>query len=662
MTSVPNSKPNIITVHTATTSLGLKNHEFTELMNKAQVGKVKNSRGKWAISIDDFNALKTIIKLTREEEKANKVSDEVKEENFRKNVAELKAHLRSNIVVDTRRRTSHPAKTMLFVGPTNSGKTYNGLEQLFHDYDNNPDKTHVYCGPLRLLAFEVYNKMVDRYGADKVGFITGEEQINPQAKLLATTAEMAPTEGHSILIDEAHWLAEPSRGHVWTKLLYSTDYTNIYGLTAAEAVPLVEKLTSQAWHSDSQSFTRKTPIVYKGTIDIAKVPNKTAIVCFSRKSVYTVANFLQKKGRKVGILYGDLPLKARKKQIEAYEDGKYDVMVVTDVIGHGINLPIDNVVFTQTEKFDGSTVRPLHIWEGAQIAGRAGRFGLSEEGSVYLGEGLPWLSKDRDLVKTAVLAAAGKAPTDLDVETAIIAPRLNDLGLDINGGAVAASQLLPAIYQWQVIANKTLIDEPLEAATLSVLSKNIMAILHALHIPTAPWNEGKIFDINDYPSNLNVDINELWQLGSGPYDSALPSLTQIAEWLCSPYREESNRLSSFFNDNVWLWAKSAKTLPAKEAANTIEALEHAIKINAELKMAMVMFGTEKQGTRWLGTLNENRLREAEDIITDAIIKILSIGIKNSSLGVCAKCNKPTAPWFKTCDDCYQKNKTNSDIK
>jgi ATP-dependent RNA helicase SUPV3L1/SUV3 len=662
MTSLPNSKPGIITVHRATTSLGLKNHEFTEILHQTKIGKVKNSRGQWAISIEDFNALKTVVKDSREQAKANKVSDEAKEEQFRSEVAKIKNELRSNVKVNTRERLVAPLKTILFVGPTNSGKTYHGLEQLFYDYDKNPELTHVYCGPLRLLAFEVYNKMVARYGVDKVGFITGEEQINPTAKLLATTAEMAPSEGNSILIDEAHWLAEPSRGHVWTKLLYSTTYNNIYALTASEAVPLIEKLTAQSYYTDIKRFERKTPIVYKGTIDIAHVPNKTAIVCFSRKSVYTVANFLQKKGRKVGVLYGGLPLKARKKQIEAYEEGKYDVMVVTDVIGHGINLPIDNVVFTQTEKFDGSDVRPVHIWEGAQIAGRAGRFGLSEEGSVYLGEGLPWLSKDRDIVKTSVLAAGGKVATDLDVDTAIIAPKLNDLGLDIDGGVESAAKILPAIYQWQMLANRTIINEPLEASTLNVLTKNILTVLQALHIPTAPWNEGKIFTASDYPKNINVDINELWQLGSGPYDASLPSLIQIAEWLFSPYREESSRLTNFFNENVWVWAKNAKTLPAKEAANNIEAMETAIRINAELKMAMVMFGIDKDNTRWLGTLNETKLHDAEEYINDSIIKILSMGIKTSNLGICSKCNKPTSPWFKDCDSCHQQSKSKSDIK
>lgn len=646
-----NVKPNIISVHSATTSLGLKASEFSELIAQEKVGKVKNSRGKWAINMSDFKILKEKIKLSNEKEVV--LTPEEKTVLLERKIVEFKNNLKSHIVVDPKPRSKKLDKSILFVGPTNSGKTYHGLNQLFHDYEQNPDEVHVYCGPLRLLAYEVYNKMGERYGYENVGFITGEEAINPEAKLLATTAEMAPSEGRSILIDEAHWLVEPNRGHVWTRLLYSHQYSNLYALTAAEAVPLIQELTKDAYYSDMQTFTRKTPITYKGTIDVAKVPAKTAIVCFSRKSVYAVASHLQKKGRKVGVLYGGLPLEARKKQIEAYVDGKYDVMVVTDVIGHGINLPIDNVVFTQTDKFDGSDVRALYVWEGAQIAGRAGRFGFSEEGSVYLGEGLDWFAADKDVVRQSVLAAGGKIATDLIIDSALIAPRLSNLGLISDGTSEEVSKLLPAIYQWQTTVPKVIKDEPLSPALLNVLSNNLVSILNNLRIPTAPWSEGKVFLEKDIPFNDYVNLNEIWQLASGPYDSNLPTINTISDWLVSPFRNESKRLKTFFNEKVYQWALASEKLSLKEASVIIENFETAVQINAELKMAMIMFGiSDNNDVRRLGYLTEDMLKEADVKLNKGIVRILMMSIKNTSIGVCENCKRETKPWFKLCDSCF----------
>lgn len=659
----PGINKQTISVYVATQGLGLKADEFAQLLNTYKVARTKNSRGKWAIAISDFENLKEVVKKERKFAKSsNAIAEKYKTNSAA--LSTLKKSLRENVRVNVRDRNQYPEKAIIFAGPTNSGKTYHGLEELFRDFEANPEEVHVYCGPLRLLAFEVYNKMVDRYGADKVGFITGEEAINPEAKLLATTAEMAPDEGSSILVDEAHWLAEPSRGHIWSRILVSGKFKNFYILTAGEAIDTVKTLTEDAWHSEIRTFERKTPIVFKGSLDITKAPAKTAIVCFSRKSVYAVARHLEQAGRKAGVLYGGLPLNARKRQIQAYMDGKYDIMVTTDVIGHGINLPIDNVIFAQTEKFDGSDVRELYVWEAAQIAGRAGRFGLSDEGSVYLANGLPWFSKERSIVKEGTLAAGGKIKTDLVVETALLAPRLGDLGVDAEGGTAEAAKLIPALGEWQKEADIALSDRILSPSDLSTLIANLSVAIKSIGGHTAPWStkSNQIYSQEELQGSKNINVLELWQLAAGPYDPALGTISNVANWLTIPGRDESTKLQAFFDDKVGKLIKAVRKLSPREASTQIERLEEAIRINAELKMSMVMFGIERKNDLYLGTLAKATLLDAEQEINDSIIKILSLGIKNSSIGVCIQCGKPTAPWHKECDDCHAKTKNSPILK
>lgn len=636
-------------------SLGLDNLSFSKLLRESKIQKVKNKRGKPSLTIENFNNLRNYIQ-------ENAPKSILLDLNYQRNVLKveaMKATLADNVIVNVRDRSSAPEKAIIFVGPTNSGKTYHGLEELFNSYENNPDQIHVYCGPLRLLAFEVYNKMKERFGEDAVGFITGEEAINPEAKLLACTCEMAPAEGKAILVDEAHWLADPDRGHIWSRILLSSKYENFYIITAKEALEVVKKLTEDIWNTEIREFYRKTPISFKGTLDLKAIPPKTAVVCFSRKSVYSVAAALTKVGKKVGVLYGGLPLRARKSQIQAYIDGKYDIMVTTDVIGHGINLPIDNVVFAQTEKFDGRQSRSLYIWEMAQIAGRAGRFGLSKEGGVYLVSGLPWFSKDKDLVKLGALAAGGKITTDLLIEEALISPRLGDLGLDPDGGNIEASKLLASLEFWKDKATLALQDRILTPSDLESRVNNIGIILRTIGSPSYPWDkyERRILSAEDFTSVADIDLNEMWQLASGPFDANLNTIAAISKWLISPFRDTTSSLDRFFREKVETLVERIGKLRPNEAAAHIELLEEAIRVNAELKMAVVMFGSDCEDSR-LGTLPASKLFNAENEINTIIIKILSAGIKEEKAKSCVRCGRRNSkPWHKECDSCHETSRT-----
>lgn len=529
----------------------------------------------------------------------------------------------------------------LFIGATNSGKTYNGLQRLFSDFETNRESVHVYAAPLRLLAYEVYKKMCDRFGEEYVGFITGEEAINPDAKLLATTMEMAPDEGASILIDEAHWLTDPHRGHVWSRILIGGKYANMYVATAAEAVPLIKKLVADAWVIEEETFQRKTPLRWGGQMPLHKIPPRSAVVCFSRRGVYAIAHEIRKTGLNVGVLYGALPLSARKQQLDAYERGEIDIMVTTDVIGHGINLPIDNVVFAETSKFDGFERRSLRVWEAAQIAGRAGRFGLSNEGRVYAASGVTWLTPDYAVVRNGIKAAAGLKPTDLELETASLFPRFGDLGLDPDGGTAEAVKLTYAIEVWKRRVQQRVKDRNLSASTMTTALNNLKAVLEFVDAPSKLWTED--FDLvprKQLDGHLDINILDVWRLMTGAFDARNGVVEPSLYWLAldAEARLESNRMSEAFFELV--------EKPVATENTTLVDLEAASAKLGEFKMFSVIFDN-------LGLLTKEQISATELALNVAIEKHLGSSSAVVSDHPCKECSQPAPLQFDICQKCYR---------
>ena len=540
----------------------------------------------------------------------------------------MELEMQHDVSVNVRVRTKAPEKATMYVGPTNSGKTYNALQNLFAEYEANPNGTYVYAGPLRMLAYEVYEKMVARYGEDNVGFLTGEEQINPDAPLLACTVEMAPEEGDSLALDEAHWIVDPNRGQHWTNLLVGGEYKQFHILTAMEAFDVISSIVDDAKESELKEYKRKTALTYKGEINIYNVPAKTAVVCFSRKSVYAVAHMLEASGKKVGVLYGSLPLKARNSQIDKYLKGDYDIMVTTDVIGHGINLPIDNVVFVQSEKFDGQQQRNLHTWEIAQIAGRAGRFGLSDAGSVYTLTGKDWFTTNIDLIKEGVDAGAGKIATDLDVKQALITPYFSDLNIE------KQTDILPALMTWERRATTILLERNIAPSPLYDMKKLLYAISDNLNAPLYPDEYG------EWP----ISVEEVWTLISGPFNPDGDTIKIVSEWASEKNREKSRTLEEYFNQ-ILLPIYNPVCDPENIDGDEIAPFEQSVHDIGELKMVNIMFDST-------GTLRYSELMEYEERISDIIINTLQRMITKGYYGSCRKCPNSCSPWFKYCEECY----------
>jgi len=275
----------------------------------------------------------------------------------------------------------HRERVVAHLGPTNSGKTHAALEILIAAPSGS------YGGPLRLMAQEVHERLADRLGARHAGLITGEERINPMADHVSCTTELVAARD-IVVIDEVHWLADRDRGSAWTRALLSLPCRELHLVGSADILPALQAAFPDL---EIHAYERLAPLSYAGTIALDRVEPGSAVIAFSRKAVLALARDLsQAHPGRVGVLYGAMPLGERRRQAAGFRDGSLDILVATDVLGHGLNLPIRTVLFAESDKWNGTTRAELEPWEVAQIAGRAGRFGMHDEGGVGILSGHQW--------------------------------------------------------------------------------------------------------------------------------------------------------------------------------------------------------------------------------------------------------------------------------
>lgn len=269
---------------------------------------------------------------------------------------------------------------ILHIGPTNSGKTFQALERL------KCAQNGVYLGPLRLLALEVYEKM-NEYGTPCT-MLTGQECIAKEnSRVTASTVEMADFyKAYDIaVIDEAQMTADPERGHCWTKAILGIQAPEIHVCMSPAAEAAVSHLIELCGDDyEIHRYERKTALVCEETPFRfpEDVQEGDALVVFSKKSVLDVAGRLEEQGIEASVIYGSLPPEIRRRQMQLFTSKRTNVVVATDAIGMGLNLPVRRIVFIQTEKFDGIERRGLSVPEILQIAGRAGRYGIYDTGYV----------------------------------------------------------------------------------------------------------------------------------------------------------------------------------------------------------------------------------------------------------------------------------------
>src|SRR5438270_10380281 len=305
-------------------------------------------------------------------------------------------------------RSDAPVRAIL--GPTNTGKTYLAIERMCGH------SSGVIGFPLRLLAREVYDRVVAMKGEKQVALLTGEERIvPPQARYFLCTAESMPVSGGDshhddelnrdfafAAIDEAQLGIDPERGHVFTdRMLRARGREETLILGSDTLRPVIRELLPEA---EIVSRPRFWTLRYSGSVELSRLPARSAVVAFSAEQVYALAEMLRRFRGGAAVVMGALSPATRNAQVAMFQRGEVDYLVATDAIGMGLNMDVTHVAFAGLEKFDGRRERRLTTGEVAQIAGRAGRhqregtfgtLGLSEESGGFSEEEIAAIEEHR---------------------------------------------------------------------------------------------------------------------------------------------------------------------------------------------------------------------------------------------------------------------------
>ncbi len=281
--------------------------------------------------------------------------------------------------------TFNGANVTALLGPTNTGKTHYAIERML---------THgsgMIGLPLRLLAREVYGRVVEKVGAAKVALLTGEEKIIPPgARYWVCTVEAMPSSTHSpelrssvyansadqkldfIAIDEVQLCGDLERGHVFTDRVLNRRGLHETLLLGADTIrPLLTRLLPGL---TTTARARLSKLSYTGSKKISRLPPRSAVVAFSAAEVYAIAELLRRQKGGAAVVMGALSPRTRNAQVALYQAGDVEHLVATDAIGMGLNLDVEHIAFAASRKFDGFHYRALNPAELAQIAGRAGRY------------------------------------------------------------------------------------------------------------------------------------------------------------------------------------------------------------------------------------------------------------------------------------------------
>jgi ATP-dependent RNA helicase SUPV3L1/SUV3 len=510
----------------------------------------------------------------------------------------------ADLAVRLPERTREPESVVAHLGPTNSGKTHDALRFLV------ASGRGVYAAPLRMLAQEAHRRLEAELG-DCVGLVTGEERVNPDAPIICCTAEMAPLRGETLVLDEVQWAEDEERGSAWTRLMLGGDYRHILLLGAVEALPLVRYAFPKV---DIRFFERKAPLDWIGRRGIVGLGPGTVVVAFSRRAVIGLAAELNTlHPGKVAVLYGAMPLASRREEIDRFLTGAAEVCAATDVLGHGVNLPCETLLFAETTKFDGQERRELLPWEIAQIAGRAGRFGFHERGHVGVLTGVPWARPEPRLVQQALVPHVEIEDGLFGyrrVETGRLRPQLADLNISL------VDEIEPALHAWRRAALRYWSAEGwLSVESVQPLLARLDAVQEALH-----------------HARRRLDLADVWRLMQAPVDEegldllgtlacALagdkPQQTVIG-WLLNPHRLHSADLDE-----------------AEQAAREASVLR--------------WFALQYPG---VAGVTIERAAALEEAAARRVVEELRAEIADPTIGRCRVCGARTAPWAQLCERCF----------
>jgi ATP-dependent RNA helicase SUPV3L1/SUV3 len=490
------------------------------------------------------------------------------------------------------------------LGPTNSGKTHEALRLLADG------GAGVYACPLRMLAQEAHRRLAAEVGDARVGLVTGEERVNEGAPIVCCTVEMAPGAGDTLVLDEVQWADDPERGSAWTRLLLAGEYRRLVLLGAPDALPLVRHAFPDA---RVERFERKLPLEFVGARSLRALEAGTVVVAFSRKAVLALAGEVNRlQPGRVAVLYGAMPLASRREEIDRFLHGHADVCVATDVLGHGVNLPCETLLFAETEKFDGEQRRTLLPWELAQIAGRAGRYGLVERGHVGVLVGVPWAKPDPGVVESALVpqVKVGEGMTGYRiVDEARIRPRLADLGV------ADPRELDAALAAWHRVALREWAREGwLAVESLAPIRGRLAVIQRRLA-----------------ERRRRLSLEDTWLFANAPVDEDGAEL--LAAFALAVAGDPAQRsLFSFLLDTGRL--RDASLEEAEQAGRTAGVLR--------------WFALQFPG---VAGVTIERAAALEEAAAARVVARLQTEVESPSVGRCRSCGATCPPWFPLCHRC-----------
>ncbi len=367
------------------TASGLPHHVVRQRLQKAQVSETKprwgQIRGHWNLP-DTLREFHKLLQTRKQDRRASRRATRDKRRESRREEQKQRNELRQRLVEafpTWQHADRFEQQILLHVGTPNSGKTHDALNALVDAEEG------WYLAPLRLLAFEVFDRLNAR--GVPCNLLTGEEFIPiPGATITSATIEMFNPQqsGECVIIDEAQMLADSDRGWAWTRAMMESRAPEMHIIGPPTAEKLIKDMAEAAGLALGTIYhERLTPIrLAEKPWSLNNLPKHTILVAFSRRMVLHLKNELEEKNRSVSVVYGSLPPEVRRKQADRFANGETDICIATDAVGMGLNLPADCVCFYELEKFDGRNIRALRPEEVQQIGGRAGRYGLSRDGII----------------------------------------------------------------------------------------------------------------------------------------------------------------------------------------------------------------------------------------------------------------------------------------
>ncbi len=466
-----------------------------------------------------------------------------------------------------------------------------------------------------MLAQEAHRRLSAELGPEQVGLVTGEERINDTAPIICCTVEMAPSSGHVLVLDEVQWADDEERGSAWTRLLLAGEYRHIRLLGALDALPLVRRAFPDA---EIRVFERKLPLEWIGERALRAIEPGTVIVAFSRKAVLALAGEVNRiRPERVAVLYGAMPLASRREEIDRFLSGEAEVCVATDVLGHGVNLPCETLLFAETTKFDGTDRRNLLPWEMAQIAGRAGRFGLVERGHVgvlvgrSVGEGRPGDRRGGAASRTSACRRGISGYRVVD--EARIGPRLGDLDVE------DPRELDAALGAWHRVATRQWAYESwLAVESLQPLRGRLGVVMQRLR-----------------ERNRRLSLEQTWKLANAPID---PDNAEILGVFALAIAGDT----------------SAAVVPPVSARHVAPARLRRSRRQSKPELSQAFFAGSRLQFPGVGGVTIERAAALEEAAAERVVQRLKVEVGEGKIGRCRSCGRTCPPWFPLCDNCNRR--------